>query len=99
MNNVGKQQAIAKEADEVKQSAASQLLSKEGVKESDEVPETKDITEGPGKIKDKQEKSDSKNKKDKQNGKELSEEAEEKEKEEEQKLKDPNLGQNIDILG
>jgi hypothetical protein len=98
MGNVGKQQSNVKETDEVKQSAASQILNKEGVKESDEVPETKDVNEGPGKIKDKQEKSDEKNKSkgDKLKTKGSEEEAEE---EKDEKLKDPNLGQRIDILG
>jgi hypothetical protein len=98
MNQVGKQQAVLKESDDVKQEQASQLLNKLSSKDTEEVPETKDVNEGAGKIKDKE-----KEEKNKQKKKEQEEQKEiEKNKEEDKDkkdLKDPTLGQKIDILG
>ena len=99
MNQVGKQEALNKDSEVIRQDQAALIVSKEGTKDAEEIPETKDLSEGSGKIKDKEkgnnpennEKDSDKNKKDikmkKNEGKETD------------NMKDPDLGQNIDILG
>lgn len=100
MNQVGKQQSLLKDSQVIRQDHASQNAIKQGEKEADDIPLSKDISEGPGKIKDQQKEKGSPQKEDK-------EEKEKKEKEKrikadfekENGLKDPTLGQNIDVMG
>jgi len=99
LNNVGKQQSNVKESDEVKQGLANQILHKESEKESEEIPETKDMKEGPGRIKDKQEKNDKNKKEESKENKKENAVDKEKKASEKDNLKDPETGQKIDILG
>jgi len=100
MNQVGKQQSLLKESQLLRQDHASQNVIKDGEKEAEEVPQSKDLSEGPDKVKDHQEKRKSSQE----------EEEEEKKKDEEENgikadfekeddVKDPLLGQNIDLMG
>lgn len=98
MNQVGKQQSMQKDSEVIRQDQASQMVNKEGEKDADYVPETKDLSEGPGKIKDKKEKNNQKKQSRDKKGLENKEENEEDAKES-QSLKDPDLGQKIDIMG
>jgi hypothetical protein len=98
INNVGKQQSALKESDDIKQEQASQVLNKQSTKETQEVPETKDINDGVGKIKDKEKEEKNRSKKKKPEDKAENEDAEKKD-EIDKDVKDPNLGQKIDILG
>ena len=98
MNQVGKQQSMQKDSEVLRQDQASQMVNKEGEKDAEYVPETKDLSEGPGKVKDKEEKSNKRNKNKKSEKEEKNEEKEE-EIDESKNLKDPDLGQKIDIMG
>ena len=97
MNQVGKQQSMQKDSEVLRQDQASQMVNKEGEKDAEYVPETKDLSEGPGKVKDKEEKNNKRNK-NKNSEKSVKEENDE-EIDESKNLKDPDLGQKIDIMG
>ena len=56
MNQVGKQQALIKESQVIRQDHASELVRKDGDKDAADIPNTKDLSEGPGKIKNKEKK-------------------------------------------
>ncbi len=98
MNQVTKQQALNRESEVLRQDQAASQIQKEGDKDSKDVPDTKNVNEGPGKIKDEEKKRSLKqqNKNDKdQKGEENPEESDKKDKND--KFKDPALGHKIDI--
>jgi hypothetical protein len=100
MNQVGKQQTLMKESQVLRQDHASELLIKDGEKEAEDVPQNKDVSQGPGKIKDKEEKNRKKSsKEDEQKEKQKKDEKKIESKDTSNDLKDPNTGQKIDILG
>ncbi|MCG8570611.1 MAG: hypothetical protein MJB14_10770 [Spirochaetes bacterium] len=96
MSNVGKQQALSKESQVLRQDHASENLSKTSEKNAEDVPETKQIAENSGKVKNdgsrKQNQEEEKNKQKK-----------EKEKSDQQnsnlEANPSGIGQNIDLLG
>ncbi|HOF01901.1 MAG TPA: hypothetical protein PK385_10930 [Spirochaetota bacterium] len=99
LNRVGKQQALTKENEVLKQEILNSDIHKQGIKDSEEIPETKDLNEEFSKIKD-EEKSKEQNKKEK-NEKQPDGENEESQDENQSKnvLTDPKIGRKIDILG
>ncbi len=99
LNQVGKQQSMIQGSEILRQDKASELIQKEGVKNSEEIPETKDLSEGPNKVKDENKKKEQ-SKKDKKQDKKAINKVNAKEKEKfENNLNDPALGQKIDIIG
>ena len=101
MNQVGKLEALNKDSEVIRQDQAALIINREGTKDAEEIPETKNLSEGSGKIKDKEkergnnpENQEKESDKDKKNIK-----MKENEENDIDNMKDPNLGQNIDILG
>jgi len=101
LGQVGKIQANAKDGQDLKESQINSNVQTQSDKEAKDVPVTKDISEGPGKVKDEEKE------KKKQKGKELREDKEnykesDKEKEElnlnKNNIKDSKIGSNIDIF-
>ena len=99
MNQVGKQQSLIKENEVIRQDQASERVKKDGEKDAEDVPETKDLSEGPDKIKDQSDKKSPSNKEKNKKRDEDLDKKKEKENIQSNEIKDPNLGQNIDILG
>ena len=102
MNHVGKQQSLAKESQILRQDHASEQVNKEGEKDANDVPETKDLSEGPGKIKDEEKRKSSDKEEEEENANDDQDrdiEEENKALNKKNKIKDPNLGQKIDIMG
>lgn len=100
MNQVGKQQADIKDSEVLRQDQASHQIAKDSNKNTEDVPETKDVKEGAGKIKDKdkgKEKQEEKEGNEKNNQEEKK--AEKTDKKDLKKSQDPKVGQNIDVLG
>lgn len=104
LNHVGKQQSLSKESEVLRQDQASENVLKNSEKDTEDVPETKDLSEGPGKIRDKEKKKNLR--KDNDNNEEARSEDNNEEKKdqneenkEEKVFEDPNLGQNVDIIG
>jgi hypothetical protein len=100
INQVSKLQTDSKDIEILRQDQASQQINKEGEKIVEDVPLTKDVEEGPKKIKeqDKNKNQKEKNKAEDKKNKSAKEEEEEKDKLN-QNFKDPQLGQKIDIIG
>jgi hypothetical protein len=98
ITQVGKLQSSLKEVEEIKENQINTMIQKEGDKEAEDIPVTKDISEGLGKIKDKEKKNNLKNraKKNQEVDEDIEEEIENKE---EPDLKNPIIGQKIDIVG
>lgn len=96
-NQVGKQQGMTQGAEILRQDHASENIANKSVKDAEDVPETKDISQGPDKVKDEEKKKDTSRKKDKKAKNEKLEEKVEDEKD--NKIKDPEVGQNIDVIG
>ncbi len=98
MNQVSKQESLVKESEVMRQDQAALLVNKEGTKDAEDIPLTKDLSEGSGKIKDKEKGNNPRNKnnakEDEDNLKMKKEDADDLEN-----IKDPDLGQNIDIVG
>ncbi len=100
LGQVGKIQANAKDGQDLKESQINSNVQSQSNQEAEDVPVTKDISEGPGKIKDDEKE------KEKQKKRELEEQnrEEEKKKEDEEheknkkNLQNPKIGSNIDIL-
>jgi hypothetical protein len=103
MNQVTKQQTLSKETEILKQDQATLLIQKEGDKNSKDVPETKELKDGPGKIKDEEKKNQLRKKKNKEKnqskGDEDNEEDNKSNDDKVNKYKDPELGSKIDIIG
>ncbi|OHD11724.1 MAG: hypothetical protein A2086_12310 [Spirochaetes bacterium GWD1_27_9] len=99
INQVGKSVSNIKESEELKESQLANLIHKESENEADDIPITKDLSEGPGKIKDEEKNNNPKNQKKKVKSNTNQEENEESEENTEQVLKNPQLGQRIDIVG
>ena len=102
LNQVGKQQTLAKDSEVIRQDQLSEQVKKEGDKIVEDVPETRDLDEGPGKIKDEEKKKNLSNKnKEKKDDKDDKDDKNKKNEmtEEKSKFKDPDLGQKIDIIG
>ena len=100
MNQVGKQQALIKESEVIRQDQASEQAHKEGEKDASDVPKTKDLSEGPGKIKDGEKKKNASNR-ERQFNKEKKDDTKDKDRyvDKSEEIKDPNLGHNIEIVG
>ncbi len=100
INNVGKMQSVNKEAELLKQEIANSEISKKSEKNSEDVPETKNIDSDSSKINDKKEQN-KKNKKENKNEQNegIKEEDLEEQKVENKKSKSDFLGTKIDILG
>jgi len=98
IGQVAKTQSVIKDAEQLKENQINSLIEKEGEFESEDIPVTKDVSEGVGKIKDYEQK---KNKKDNNAKKEKKNEdlKEETEENEDEKLKIPRIGKNVDIIG
>jgi len=99
INRVGKQQALTKENDVLKQEILNSDIHKQGIKDSEEIPETKNLDEEFSKIKD--EENSKREKKKKKNG-EQSDDTDEESQDENQSqnvITDPKIGRKIDILG
>jgi hypothetical protein len=94
---VGKIQSSIKDADSLKDTQINLLIQKNSEKESDDVPMTKDIEEGIGKIKEEKKKKQQKKDKDKKTIE--SEIEKEDDKKNENQIKNPEIGQHIDIVG
>jgi hypothetical protein len=100
INQVGKQVSTIKENESIKEDQINTLIQKNSEKESEDIPTTKDLTEGPEKIKDEPGKKNEKKKKKKKV--EIDVEVEDEKKVEDKKddsLKNPDLGTHIDIIG
>lgn len=98
MNQVGKQEALVKESEAIRQDQAALIVNKEGTKDAEEIPEAKNLSEGSGKIKDREKGNNPMKKKDSEDDKDNMEKKN-KEINESENIKDPDLGQNIDIIG
>lgn len=94
MNQVGKQESAAKDSEIIRQDQANLVVDKESIKNSEYIPESKDISEGAGKIKDNEKENNPKKRKKKNDEKKIS-----KNDKNDENLKDPELGQKIDIIG
>ena len=97
LGQVGKEQAVAKEAAHLAQTAQGSELEKESEKRARTVNETRELEDGPEAVKEKEQKQE-------QKGELLSEDGEEANKQTEIKkkkkfFKDPDLGNKIDISG
>jgi hypothetical protein len=106
LSQVGKQQSLQKEGEILRQDHASEEINKHGTKDSEDVPETKDLSEGPDTIKDRDRKKKQKQEEDDESGDstvEASDTASDEKTTDEKGLKkapkDPGCGQNIDIIG
>lgn len=100
INRVGKQQALTKENDVLKQEILNSDIHKQGIKDSEEIPETKNLDEEFSKIKDEENGKNQKKKKKRNAGQ--SDETDDITQDEEQSKKiitDPKIGRKIDILG
>jgi hypothetical protein len=98
INQVGKLVSSVKETEEIKENQINTLIQKNSEKESDDIPETKDLSEGLIKVKDQVNKKNLKKKK-KALKKSDEEETSKNIIDEKDKIKNPNLGQHIDIIG
>ncbi|MBN2545418.1 MAG: hypothetical protein JXB50_06455 [Spirochaetes bacterium] len=96
LNQVGKQQTMIQGSEILRQDKASEQIQKDGLKNSEDVPETKDLSEGPEKVKEENKKKEQ-SKKDK--SKERKNLKNEKKELFDNELNDPALGQRIDIIG
>ncbi len=96
MNQVGKQESAVKDSEIIRQDQANIIVNKESIKDSEYIPDTKDISEGAGKIKDKVKENNPKKRRkpNKEDEKKIL-----KNNKIEENIKDPELGQNIDIIG
>ncbi len=101
MNQVSKQQNLTKDNEILRQDNASNEIKKNSDKDSMDVPETKDLKNGPLKIKENESKKEKKKnlKNNKQNSLKVDKKNEKKEEENKKDLIDPKLGQKIDIIG
>lgn len=100
INRVGKQQALTKENDVLKQEILNSDIHKQGIKDSEEIPETKNLDEEFSKIKDEENGKNQKKKK-KRNAGQLDNADEESQEENQSQnvITDPKIGRKIDILG
>jgi hypothetical protein len=96
MNQVGKQESAVKDSEIIRQDQANLIVNKESIKDSEYIPDAKDISEGAGKIKDNEKKNNQKKRKKTDKNKEKNSNQNDKN---ESDLKDPELGQKIDIIG
>lgn len=99
MNQVGKQESLNKESEVIRQDQAALIINKEGTKDAEEIPETKNLSEGSGKIKDKEKRNNRENKEKDSDENKKNIKAKDNKGNEKDYIKDPDLGQNIDILG
>lgn len=95
MNQVGKQESAIKDSEIIRQDQANLIVNKESIKDSEYIPDAKDISEGAGKIKDKGKENNPKKRK--KTDKKEEKKAAYNDKNDD--LKDPELGQKIDIIG
>ena len=94
MNQVGKEQAVEREAAHLAQTAQGSDLVRRSEEQGRTVNETRDLEEGPGTVKEDEEKNKN------QPGEEETErKASTEGSKEEDIFKDPDLGNNIDISG
>lgn len=103
INQVGKKQALMKENEVLRQDHAGEQIVRNSERDAKEVPATKDLEEGPGKIKDEnKEKSNSGNEQnepeDNENEQKVAQHVED-EQGDEERDKASYLGQHIDIVG
>jgi hypothetical protein len=97
VNQVGKMQSSIKETEETKETQINSLILKEGNVEAEDIPVTKDVSEGVGRIKDEENKKNQNKEKRELKKKLESEKVEEPESVPD--LKNPNIGSRIDIVG
>ncbi len=100
INHVGRQQSNVKDLEQVKELQLNLQVQKEGEDNSDNVPITKSLSDGAGKIKDEERKKRDHKKKDKDASEELTENIDEDiQNDNNITTKDKNIGTKIDIIG
>ncbi len=100
INQVGKQHALEKENQMIRQDGLNHSLSEKSKQDAEDIPITKDVSEGAGKIKDK----DNINKRKKRGNKKDGDDPDDAEDSDEDGLsdevvRDPLIGTKIDIIG
>ncbi len=93
LSQVGKEQAVMREAEHVAQAAQGSEIVKHSDESARTVNETKDVEDGPDAIKDEEQKSE------KRSGGEKGEPHDKAEKERKNVFSDPALGNKIDLSG
>lgn len=96
LNQVGKEQAVAKEASAVQQSQQGENLMKRAEEQRKKVKQTDDPDTGPEKVNEDERKE---NEKGRQQERHEKRDQEKNEKKRDELFKDPDLGQHLDISG
>lgn len=98
INHIGRQQSNVKDSEQVKELQINLLVQKESEENSDDIPITKDLSEGAGRIKD-EESNKKRKKKDSEDKKEDENKNAKEEKDKSDSTLNPILGNRIDIIG
>ena len=96
LNQVGKEQAVMKEASHLAQSAQGSEIARKSEAQAKTVNETRDLEEGPDGVKEEEQRG---GRPAGENSDEQSQAAEEKERQQRNTFQDPELGTKIDLSG
>lgn len=99
IGQVGKILSAIKESEELKEYEQNAIIKKASENETEDIPVTKDVDEGPGKIRDQKKKNQNQNNDHEQNQESDNDETLEKDDLIMKDYKNPTIGQKVDIVG